>query len=63
MPETPTADIFNIIDDLAMSGSDAPQSPENTPETNDGSGKGKHRWSGLSALKAQASMQDKLLEK
>lgn len=63
MPDSTTADIFNIIDDLGISGSDAAQSPEKILENDDGKDKGKRRWRGLSALKAQASMQDKLLEK
>ncbi|CAN8106490.1 unnamed protein product [Discula destructiva] len=59
-----TADILNIIDDdLAISGSDAAQSPKKSSEHDDAKDVVKRRWSGLSALKAQASMQDKLLER
>lgn len=63
MPEATTADTLNIIDDWAASGSDAAEMPEKVPETKDEKGKSTGRWRGLSAIRAQTSMQDKLLEK
>lgn len=57
------ADILDAIDASTLSGLEAAQSPEKFPEKSDAQNRGKRSWRGLSALKAQASMQDKLLEK
>ncbi|KAF3761090.1 peroxisomal Pex24-like protein [Cryphonectria parasitica EP155] len=54
-----TSDILNAVDESTLQDGDVLQSPEK----DDGKDKSKSRWRGLSALKAQASMQDKLLEK
>lgn len=55
-------DIFNTIDESTFFGEDA-QGQGNSPGKDDGKDQKKRGWRGLSALKAQASMQDKLLEK
>lgn len=57
-------DILDAIDASTLSGSDAAQSSENPSASKDNEKtQGQRKWRGLSALKAQASMQDKLLEK
>lgn len=56
-------DILNVIDASTLSGSDAAHSPEQLRDKEHGKNQSGRRWGGLSALKAQASMQDKLLEK
>ncbi|KAJ4396013.1 Peroxisome size and maintenance regulator [Gnomoniopsis smithogilvyi] len=57
------ADILDAIDASTMSGSDVAQSPDLSSDKSHSQSPGKYRWRSLSALKAQASMQDKLLEK
>lgn len=59
----PVADSLDTMDASKLSGSDAAQSPGINFDMENVQSSGKRRWRGLSALKAQASMQDKLLEK
>lgn len=53
-----TPDVFGMMDESTMNDSDV-----QTPEMDDGKEPRKRRWRGLSALKGQAGVQDKLLEK
>lgn len=63
MDET-TSDIFNTVNEPALTDDDTySSSRDKSSEKEDGKHQGKGGWRGLSALKAQASMQDKLLEK
>lgn len=57
------ADILEAIDASTQSGSEATQSRAKLQDDSNTQSPGNRRWRGLSALKAQASMQDKLLEK
>lgn len=56
-------DILEAIDASTLSGSDTTQNAEKPRDDSSTQSPSKSRWRGLSALKAQASMQDKLLEK
>lgn len=58
----PAEDILNALDDSTISGDDTTGTGNTSPESRRNVGK-KSGWRGLSAFKAQASMQDKLLEK
>lgn len=59
-----TSEIFNPIDESTLPDDDVyGPSREKSSERDDGKDQSKGGWRGLSALKAQASMQDKLLEK
>lgn len=55
-------DVFSTIDESTFSGEDTPVKGQ-FPDKDDGKDQKKRGWRGLSAFKAQASMQDKLLEK
>lgn len=60
--DAPAEDILNALDESNLSGDDTTGTGTTSPESKrDGSKK--RGWRGLSAFKAQASMQDKLLEK
>lgn len=63
MDDSVADDILDAIDASTMSGLDVAQSPDILSEKNKAQSPGKPRWRSLSALRAQASMQDKLLEK
>lgn len=58
-----TSDIFNTVDESLPDDDVFGHSRDKSSEKGDGKGQDKGGWRGLSALKAQASMQDKLLEK
>lgn len=58
-----SSDIFDTVDESTLPYEDTPGSPGKPSEKDDGKDQSRRGWRGLSALKAQASMQDKLLEK
>lgn len=62
--DDPTSDIFSTIDDSTLPDEDIYRhSPDRSSDKDDGKDQAKGGWRGLSALKAQASMQDKLLQR
>lgn len=60
--DVPAEDILNALDESNLSGDDTTGTGTTSPESKKGHGN-KRGWRGLSAFKAQASMQDKLLER
>lgn len=61
--EAPAEDTLNALDDANLSGGDDDTTGNASPQSKRDDGKKSGGWRGLSAFKAQASMQDKLLEK
>lgn len=61
--DTPTEDFLNALEEPILSGDDTTEANSTSPEQSNKNDGKKRGWRGLSALKAQASLQDKLLER